>query len=739
MSLLFRHILFCFLIIISLGTFGQSAAETQADKLFGDFNFEKAAELYEKAFKRDPGNYLLQERIGDCYRLMNQHQKALEWYTPLVDMPNANADLFFNYAQASRSIGEYEQAAIYYNKFAEEAPQDARAELFKDFLAHSMVLSQPNPNIEVFALGALNTDDMEFGPAILGGNLIFTSNREVAGPVSRKDNRSQSGFLRMYISYESRKGDYSAPELLNHDKPTAKLHEGPATFTDDGVFMYFSKSRESGGVKRGSDGALHLDIYEARLYESQGRWVDLKPLAINSKDYSSTHPCISPDGQTLFFVSNKEDGFGGTDIYVSYKKGNAWGAPVNLGTGINTPGNEMYPYLADDGTLYFASDSRSGLGGLDIYSAQFKEGVWGNVKNLGAPINSEGDDFSICLKDDGKIGFFASNRYGNDDLFRFEINKIAGPQIDIVIMDRSGENFVSGAQVKLIEQGASTAAATVVSNESGLVKFKAQPLKNYKIIASRNGFPTTERQVRLSTENSHHTMVVKMGTTSSSSGIVQGDYTVEVQVKDRSGDLKIQNAEVRVIDLNSGEGFMGTTNEKGICFFPLSANSDYEISATYEDAKSGTAFFSSGELLTTRGKKAPAYIYSHLTMDKLQEEAVVVLQGIQYPYDKAIITDTARRVLDKLFKILEQYPEMEIELRSHTDCKGDAGYNLELSQGRADAAAAYLISKGIQRSRVTANGYGEREPKVQCEPCSACSDMAHQQNRRTEFKVIKLN
>lgn len=738
MSMLSRHIIFFLFLTGSIVAYGQSAAETQADKHFADFNFEKAAELYEKAFKRDPGNYLLQERIGDCYRLMNDPQKALEWYQPLVEMPNADADLFFNFAQASRSIGEYEQAAVYYDKFAEEAPQDSRANLFDDFLGHSMVLAQPNPNIEVFALGELNTDDMEFGPAILGDNLIFTSNREVAGPVGRKDNRSQGGFLRMYLSYESGKGDYSSPELLTHDKPSPKLHEGPATFTGDGVFMYFSKSRESGGVKRGSDGALHLDIYEARLYESQGRWVDLKPLAINSKDYSSTHPSVSPDGQTLFFVSNKEEGYGGTDIYVSYKKGNAWGAPVNLGSGINTPGNEMYPYIANDGTLYFTSDSRVGLGGLDLYSAQFKDGVWANVKNLGAPINSEKDDFSYCLKEDGKIGFFASNRYGNDDLFRFEINKIAGPQIDLVVMDRSGKQFISGAQVKLLEQGASTAAALISTDNSGLAKLKAQPLKNYKVIVTKEGYPSTERQVRLSTDNSHQTMVVKMGT-SGSENIVQGDYTVEVQVKDRSGDLMIKGAEVRVINLNSGEGFIGTTNEKGVCFFPLSPNSDYEITASYEDPNSGAAFFSSGELMTTIGKKPPAYIYTHLTMEKLQEGAVVTLQGIDYPYDKAIITDSAIRVLNKVIKTLEQYPNMEIELRSHTGCTGEASYNLELSQRRADAAAEYIFSQGIERSRVTANGYGEREPKVVCEPCSACSEMAQKQNSRTELKVIKVD
>jgi outer membrane protein OmpA-like peptidoglycan-associated protein/tetratricopeptide (TPR) repeat protein len=724
-----------FLMCFSLSGIAQSAAEKQADIAFANFNYSQAAEYYEKALKRDPGNYLIQEKIGDCYRRLNMPTQAIEWYEPLVDMPNASADLFFKYAQAKQQLGEYEAAALYYEKFAKKDPQDDRAELFKDFLPRVTMLGIENPNIEVLALSGLNTDNMEFGPVLLGDNIIFTSNRPVSGPVSRKDLWTDAGFLHLYISYNAGAGEFSEPERLEFEKAEGNLHEGPASATKDGVFMYFTKSPKSS--KRGKDGALHLNIFQAKLYESAGKWVDFKSLSINSKDFTSAHPAVSPDGETMFFMSNHEGGYGGADLYVSYRQGSTWGAPQNLGPGVNTAGNEMFPYLSEEGVLYFASDGRVGLGGLDIYSATFNGGLWGNVKNLGAPINSASDDFTYCEESDGKLGYFASNRYGNDDLYKFEVSKTAGRKVDVIVMDREGVNMLSDVQVALKEDGREKYTALSMTDDKGMVRFTVDPSRVYVLEAEKDGFPKTTWKFTPSESQHSQSIIIKMGT--KQEGVApSADYLVEVSVKDRTGQTDIEGATVQVLDLSNGELLEGMTDKRGIIFFPLNPRRDYEITASYEDPETGTGFFSTGELMTTTGKKAPAYIYTHLVMDKLEKDAIIELPGIEYPYDEAIITDSAARVLNQVVAKMKQYPNMVIELRAHTDCTGDEKYNEILSQKRAQAAVDYIVSKGIDASRISAGGYGESLPKVECNPCSSCSEATHQKNRRTEFKVISL-
>ncbi len=736
MRKILSHIILVVLISFGQNVLAQSNAQKQGDKHYDDFNYSLATEFYEKALKRDPGNYLIQQRIGDCYLMTNQPEKAIEWYTPLVDLPNAEADLIFNYAQAKRSTGLYNEASIYYDKFAEMAPEDPRANMFDDFYAEVLVLREPDPNTEVYAIETLNTPYMEFGPALIGDNMVFTSNRPVSGPVSRKDNRTGEGFNRMYAAFHEGNGMFGTPQEVIHGKPLPKLHEGPATFSEDGLFMYFTKVHEGGTSRRGMDGALHLSIFEAKFFQTEGKWVDLQRLSFNTNDYSCAHPSLSADGETLFFMSDQEGGFGGNDLYVSYKSGDTWGAPINLGPGVNTPGNESFPYIAPSGHLYFASDSRNGLGGLDIYRASFTNGQWGAAKNLGAPINSEYDDFSFAMAKDGNSGFFASNRFGNDDLFRYTVTKVVGPHVDVVVMDGEGKVILPGSVVALKDMYTGEVVRNEIANEKGMVRFTLPPMKPFMITASFDGFPTTSTTVNLSSNETRKISVIKMGNTDLMN--LEGAFVFEVKVKDQSGQLPLVGASIDVENKKTGEFFTGITDTAGVALFTVDGNTDYNISATFKDSKTNAVFFSQTEEETTKGRKPPAYIYVHLTMDKMVENAITQLSGIEYAKGSSELSDEAKGKLDNVIENMKVNPGMVIELRSHSDCTKEGVNPEQLSLDRNKAAFDYMVSNGINKSRIMTIGLGDRYPEFECEPCSSCTEDDHRKNRSTNFRVVKM-
>jgi outer membrane protein OmpA-like peptidoglycan-associated protein len=337
----------------------------------------------------------------------------------------------------------------------------------------------------------------------------------------------------------------------------------------------------------------------------------------------------------MFFISDMPGGIGGTDVWCVIKQGDSWSKPINLGASINTTGNEMFPYYHNDGSLYFSSDGHGSMGGLDVFITSLVKGKWLRPENLNYPLNSSKDDFGFVLSENDSTGFVTSARAaGTDEMFEF--------------VKRPPTFYVFGL---------------VTSIKTG------KPLAGVKVVLS-----------------------------------------------DISGKTIKEMA----------------TSYKGDYRFKLPLNTEFKIHVS----KAG--FFATSSRFSNIGKKFSEEFEVNLKLDELIIEKPIFIANIYYDYDKWFIRKDAKPSLNNLVKVMEDNPKIVIELSSHTDSRASGRYNLVLSDKRAHAAVEYIISKGINRNRITAKGYGETMLLNKCKNNIECTEEEHQENRRTEFKVTKL-
>ena len=381
------------------------------------------------------------------------------------------------------------------------------------------------------------------------------------------------------------------------------------------------------------------------------------------------HPALSSDAKTLYFASNSKDGWGGYDIWSSQRTPDGWDEPQVLSRSVNTIGNEKFPFVDGD-TLYFSSDFHTGMGGLDIFKTyRLKNGAWTPVKNLKTPINSGGDDFGFVVdhsaprdKDVLQVGYFSSTRsegLGGDDIYRFE-KRTPPPE-----PEKPKEEIV------------------------------------YKMILE---------------------------------GYVLEKIFEEADNPDSKylGRKPLQNSKVEVTFGKQKKEF--TVGEDGMFTFELEKNTDYHFLGTHQGYLNNETTFSTFGI--GKDPENPVQVFEvELILEKVYLNKEIVLENIYYDFDKWDIRKDAKPTLDALTRTLELNPDIRIQLASHTDCRGKDSYNQYLSQKRAQSAVDYLISKGIDPNRLEAKGFGESMLQVNC-VCSRCTEEEHQKNRRTTFAIL---
>lgn len=271
--------------------------------------------------------------------------------------------------------------------------------------------------MRIFPIQSINSEEREFSPVLIQGKLLFVSSQLKMGLPDPVSNEAYYDLLMTPLKKGLPAGK---PKNFSIDINTP-LHEGPCSFSTDGKKIFFTRSNQwNGAPVLDEEGKIQLQIYEATFDGTN--WVNVKPLSFNKGNDSYMHPAISPDGEKLYFASNKPGGYGGYDIYFAEKEGDNWSEPINMGPEINSTGNEGFPYMPPNGVLFFASNGHKGLGAIDLFMIDISSNRWGALLNLGAPINSTFDDFGITLKD-YTAGFFSSNRSGGkgkDDIYAFE-------------------------------------------------------------------------------------------------------------------------------------------------------------------------------------------------------------------------------------------------------------------------------------------------------------------------------
>ncbi|MCY7360319.1 MAG: OmpA family protein [Rudanella sp.] len=630
----------------------------------GEYNL--ALTQFDKAAKGDIDPKRLNYYTAESYRLSNRFAEAAPFYQKALDAGTIEPDARLNYAYALKAEGKYADALTQLQQYLDSKPTNKtnldKAQRELGTLRAVDALAAKKTELVLKNMSNVNTPGSEFAPVVRGEELIFTASRK--DMVYKNNGLPMLGLYKVKLNQNPDETGNTAQtfsaNVLQND-----VNEGTPAFTKDGKAMIFA--RGNNGKRKGG---LDVDLYISRL--TGDVWSEPQRLPISDSTAWDGSPAFSADGKTLYFASNRANSVGGIDLYrTNMDASGRFSRPVNMGRDINTPGNEMFPFVASDGKLYFSSDGHPGLGKLDVFVATRSQGVI-RVENMGQPVNSPADDFGYVLIDTDK-GFLASNRAGgkgDDDLYYF--GSTASPDTPVAQKDPNDPNnpnnpnnpnapktvryFLAGtvstndqapapldsAKVRIVEEGNGETVAEVVTGQPGTFgKYPLQEGKEYSIVAERRGYLTRREPFTM-----------------------QGRSIPQVFLKKAETDTTFSVA---------------------------------------------------------------------LLLDKVELNKTFVLENIYYDLDKYNIRSDAASELDKLVTILKDNSTLRIELGSHTDVRAADAYNIRLSQNRARSAVDYIVSKGIDQTRMTAKGYGETVLIVK----NAKTEEEHQRNRRTEFKILE--
>ena len=387
-----------------------------ADKEFEKFSYARAAELYQASLESADDSLYILRQLGLCYKNINDTEKAEKYFSKVVSNPDTPPEFSYYYAQALTSNSKYAEAKRWYRIYQEKISDDPRAAEKLQALENFHRFFTDSSRFEIKRV-EFNSPGLDFSPALYEGGIVFASSRPTGKDWIKTDfNWDESRFLNLY---QVKPGTQEAEQFIDHIQ--TKYHEGPLAFYNSDQNVVFTRNNVDGRkLKKDSEGVTRLKLFFAES-DGKGGWANIQPFEYNSDEYSVGHPAINEDGSVMIFSSDMEGGYGESDLYIVFKQGENWSAPQNLGDKVNTAGKEMFPSLVAS-NLYFASDGRGGLGGLDIFEANLsRQFEVVSVSNVGAPLNSAKDDFGLVSNDQFRTGYFTSARVDSlkDDIYYF--------------------------------------------------------------------------------------------------------------------------------------------------------------------------------------------------------------------------------------------------------------------------------------------------------------------------------
>lgn len=738
-------------------------AVKKADRLYDSFDFEGALKLYQAAAEKGGNNLYLKGRIGNCYKFLNNLQSAEDWYAELAETEGIDAIYKFYYAQALMSNGKYTQAVEYLNRYHQEM------NLLENVVSSYPEIFTENDKYTVVAAD-FNSEYADFSAYQIKEDIFFISNRKEDAFFTRDDVWSHRPFTQIYRikgeedvssvpstssrltdkqkkqlkKEEAKQGPVATkeketgdPEVFNAGSISSRYHEGPLCWDRTQNDIYITRSNYSSKkAVKGDDDEVNLKIMKLAFNPTTQDYGEklIDNLAFSKDEFSMAYPTITSDGNYMIFSSDMPGGFGGLDLYVAENIGGIWSNPINLGSKINTPGNEAFPSIMASGTLFFSSDGHMGLGGYDIYTSELMpDGYFDYPTNIRSPVNSQYDDFGFNMDDKGSKGFFSSNRpggKGDDDIYTFTRQSYS---FEAMVFDSKSEEKLINANVILIDLDANE-EVVLMTDANGYVRTDMIPNTKYSLRVAKESY-LGEEATFTSAEDDIYAEIPLV----KDFGIV-----LDVTVVDKITLDELGESSVVLINMTDDKEESRVTNSYGKISFVLDPEKEYRIKADKDLADPKFDYLAVSEDFNTFNTAAPANLFTTIELEKQEIGKEIVIENIYYDLDKYFIRNDAAKELDLIVKLLTDNPGMEIELSSHTDCRGSAKYNIWLSAKRAEAAVNYLIENGIDYRRLTAAGYGETRPVNGCicenkqGPGLNCSDMEHQANRRTVFTILKF-
>ncbi|MBP2283249.1 outer membrane protein OmpA-like peptidoglycan-associated protein [Flavobacterium sp. CG_23.5] len=473
-------ILFFVLTCISLTA--QNKDTKNADKLFGSYEYASAAKEYLSLVEKGSSDSYVYKQLGDCYYNMSNTVEAEKWYSKAIESKQ-DAETHYNYAQMLKSNGKYVESDDQMKVFVVMSPTDRRAIEFNNNRDYLAKLKNKEKLFDVNKI-ALNSEKSDFGAALYGNVIYFASARDETNKVYGWNNEP---FLDLYESnYNEVDGTYSEPTAIS--ELNTVYHEGPLTMTKDGNTVYFSSEsfNEKLFVK---DRTKKLKFGQVSLFKAvndNGKWTSITPLPFNSKNYSTGNPSIDKEGKTLYFASNMPGSIGGTDIWkVAVNVDGSFGTPENLGDKINTVGDENFPFISDEGILYFSSNGLMGFGGLDVFYADLNKNE--TPTNMGSPVNTEKDDFSFTFNKDKNIGYLSSNRSGTDHIYNSI--PVCKSEMSTIVKNSKTGALLANSRVVFLDADKNV-LDTKTTNDQGEALYNTSCQNQFSINVYKDGFVT---------------------------------------------------------------------------------------------------------------------------------------------------------------------------------------------------------------------------------------------------------
>ena len=458
----------------------------QADKARERMAYAEAAPRYERALNTLADRDAMLRAAGS-YRMLNQPAKAAAWYSAADRLQPLQGDDAIAHGRMLLMQDRTGEAALQFERVLSERPEDPVVRELGLAIADRGAFFA---DTTLFTIVPVHIDGVSsaFSAVPMGSKLLVAAERTQAA--GKPNPWNGEAFLDL-CTVEAREGIMAGIAKPLPGEVNGRFHEGPAVLSSDGRTMYFTRSDYFRfRLNKDEQGTSHLMLFRAEL-QADGRWGKVSSFAYNGEDFSAGHAALSADGSMLYYISDMPGGFGGTDLYACERTDDGWGYPRNLGTTVNTTGNEMFPTLRGD-TLFFASNGHRSLGGLDIFRTVQHNGEWSQPENLNYPINTRHDDFALVMLDDRK-GYLSSNRGGRDGIYRIQENDPT-LVLNISVFDEEDGSPMAGAEVRLLEP-TQPEPLTLFTNDDGHVSFPLTVDKLYEVLASRDGVFTERRQV----------------------------------------------------------------------------------------------------------------------------------------------------------------------------------------------------------------------------------------------------
>ncbi len=476
----------------------------QGNRMYNDLAYSMAIKEYQKGLskKEFPEARI---KLAECYRKMNDLPHAEEAFAKAVQSDKIEPIHKLHFAQILMRNGKYEQAKIYFDQYLTAMPNDTAARELRiscdsitTWMADSIKYTIQSTNI--------NSGQSNFCPVYYKDGVVFATDRGKG----RTYEWTGRPFLEMYYAQGNTDKGFSAPIVLSGDV-NGKFHDGPATFTAAGDTIYFTRNNYvNRKVKESSNEEVNLKIFGAVRKDTV--WKNLTDFDYNSNDYSTGHPTLSKDGNTMYFTSDMPGGFGGSDIYVTKKINGQWSKPANLGSAVNTPYNELFPVIWHDTLLYFSSEGHKNFGGLDIFQSSNQSGSWSNAKNVGYPLNSSFDDFGIAMNDTGTAGLFSSNRNTQnstqDNIYAFVVNDLRF-NLEGIAVEKQSQLPIADVKVELFNKKTGQKEYAITGID-GKFKFKLDPETEYSIMGTKDMYFTNTENVSTVGKKQSENMFVKL-------------------------------------------------------------------------------------------------------------------------------------------------------------------------------------------------------------------------------------